>query len=620
MKIRKRLAAFLTGKNDFGEEGLKDEVARLGEIAPSTEAEFMEIGARLGSFYRQAADISEKASALTGRLSGGEMSRLGEGFAKISSAVMNLAAGVESEKEIIDKILNQFISVQNPLDGFGKIVRNLNALCSYIKIEVARLGLADESFHKLSQDVQMLSETIARKASSLSEQITQVIPSLKENAVRIAGAGAQRQESCRAATEKIMRDLMILSESNQAAVTAVEKISGGWQNITGHIGEIVQSLQSHDITRQRIEHVCHALCDEAHPAGKAHADKPEPSSLFSALRRRTDGVFNSRSRLRRVHLFRLQAAQLQNADADLREAAEKLISGLYGIGADAQAISGDIRDVAVSSADGGRSFLDQLEDDLKGLAAEAQLAACNQRETAAAMSALSDTALGMSGFVLEMEGIGIEMQRLALNAQVHAAHISAADAALAVMAESIQHLASDTASIVTQVNGRLGEVRSGATTLTRIAGQETQEGAESMSDIHENFPAMLGALKKVDADIRAGLPQIEQAGVRLAEEIARLVEGIGFHEKISAQLNETSGYLIARAREIASLAGRNRTQSDPDTGLEHLAAKYTMQRERQTHRQIITMAESQTHGAYVSDPDPVQADASDGLGDNVELF
>ena len=62
----------------------------------------------------------------------------------------------------------------------------------------------------------MLSETIARKASSLSEQITQVIPSLKENAVRIAGAGAQRQESCRAATEKIMRDLMILSESNQA--------------------------------------------------------------------------------------------------------------------------------------------------------------------------------------------------------------------------------------------------------------------------------------------------------------------------------------------------------------------------------------------------------------------
>jgi methyl-accepting chemotaxis protein len=619
MKIRKRLVAFLTGKNDLGEEGLKDEVARLGEIAPSTEAEFMEIGAGLGSFYHQAAGISEKASALTGRLSGGEMSRLGEGFAKISLAVMNLAAGVESEKEIIDKILNQFISVQNPLDGFGKIVRNLNALCSYIKIEVARLGLADESFHKLSQDVQMLSETITRKASSLSEQITQMIPSLKENATRIAGAGAQRQESCRAVTEKIMRDLMILSESNQAAAATVEKISGGWHNITGHIGEVVQSLQAHDIARQRIEHVCHALCDETHTAGKAPENNPEPSSLFSALRRRTDVVFKSRSRLHRVHLFRLQAAQLQNADADLRDAAEKLISSLYGIGADAQAISGDIRDVAVSSAD-GRSFLDQLEDDLKDLAAEAQLTACSQRETAAAMSALSDTALGMSGFVLEMEGIGIEMQRLALNAQVHAAHISAADAALAVMAESIQHLASDTSSIVTQVNRRLGEVRNGATTLTRIAGQETEKGAESMSDIHENFPAMLGALKKVDADIRAGLPQIEQAGVGLAEEIARLVEGIGFHEKISAQLNETSGYLITRAREIAVRTGRNKTQSDPDAGLEHLASKYTMQRERQTHRHIITTAESQTHGAYVSDPDPVPADASGGLGDNVELF
>ena len=54
-----------------------------------------------------------------------------------------------------------------------------------------------------------------------------------------------------------------LTEKHRLSSLAVQDVNARWGRISRAIGEVVSSLQFHDITRQRIEHVKEALAEVA---------------------------------------------------------------------------------------------------------------------------------------------------------------------------------------------------------------------------------------------------------------------------------------------------------------------------------------------------------------------
>ena len=241
MNRKNRPALFFKTKAGLPPEALQAEIASLEKVATSTEAEFISIGERLQVFHRQASELSAMARETAGRLSGHEMLEVGSGFENISEMVGALSGSRRREQELITGILNEFSAIGVPLEAFEKIVRNLNVLCNYIKIEIARLYLADTSFEKLAQDVRSLGEMISAKVNNLSSQVSSILPALNEHAAGIAGAGTREQTSSENIAEKIGGNLSLLSERNRAAGLAVEKISATWQSLAGHIGKVVVS-------------------------------------------------------------------------------------------------------------------------------------------------------------------------------------------------------------------------------------------------------------------------------------------------------------------------------------------------------------------------------------------
>ena len=580
----------------------------LTTIVSSTEKEFLTIGENMQAFHQRANEISNTAAQIAGKISGEEMDGVREGFNRISTIAENLSGGMQTEKDTIRVILNHFNRLGQPLAEFEKVVRNLSVLCNFIKIEIARLRLSDTSFVKLSEDVGRLAKLIEQLIKTLADQSQSAVSSLNQNIVLIETCDSRQQVQGKMILEKIGANLSAISLQNAASSKTIHDISETWQRISLHVGEVVQSLQFHDITRQRVEHSREAL-----------ASLPQKINTFRKEKRASAGVYRETDLI--ADTFDLQAAQLQSADHDLTSAVERMMQSLRFVAKDAANISEKI--VSVTGQDGGGkdAFLVQMEKDVSVLADSASDVARIKHDLTAAMSALSQTAMGMSVFVKDMEKIGIEMQRLALNARVHAAHLGEEGATLGVLAESIHQLAQETSSMVQKIMSDLQTVVENAAKLADMAGTG---GSDQLEQVHEDFVTMLGPLKKMELEIGTLLPDIEQSGILLASDIEHLLSGIHVHEKISSALTQVSAYL-----KTAVTAAAGKKIAREKTGfLEDLSKKYTMHSERATHlastvgpveKSAPVIAATQMENVTLA-AQKIGVNENDGLGDNVELF
>jgi methyl-accepting chemotaxis protein len=535
-----------------------------------------------------------------------------EGFSRISSIAENLSGGMRTEKDTVHVILNHFNMLGQPLADFEKVIRNLNVLCNFIKIEIARLGLSDTSFLKLAEDVGRLAKLIEQLIKTLSDQAQSAILSLSRNIALIENCDARQKVQGKLILEKIDANLSAISQQNAQSSKTIHDISQTWQRISLNVGEVVQSLQFHDITRQRVEHTREALASLPQKLNTLKKEKGASSGVY----RQTDLI---------ADMFELQAAQLQNADHDLTGAVARIMQSLRFVAKDAMDISEKI--ISVTGQDGGRkdTFIVQMEKDVHALADSASDVARIKHDLTAAMSALSQTAMGMSVFVRDMEKIGIEMQRLALNARVHAAHLGEEGATLGVLAESIHQLSLETSSMVQKIMSCIQTVVENAAKLAELAGAG---GSDQLVQVHEDFVTMLGPLKKIEEEIGALLPGIERSGVLLAGDIEHLLDGIHVHEKISSTLTKVATYLAATVHKMVTTRGKRAVREK--TGfLEDLSKKYTMHSERATHMASMAghveksnpvIAAVRTEKITPSPTAGISGAGGDELGDNVELF
>lgn len=603
-------------------------ISILEDSVSSSEIGFITIGEKLQEFYRQANEISDMAAQITAITSGREMQDVREGFDKMSSLIESLSGSMRTEKDTVCLILDHFYAFRQPLTEFEKVVGILSGLSVFIRIEIARLGLDDLSFQKLSEDIGRIAGLISTKIDALADQIQSVLPSLLNNIALIEKCDDRQNVQGRLILEKIDDDLAIISERNDASSKTILDISEAWSRILQNVGEVVQSLQFHDITRQRVEHVCEALDELPQKLNTLHTEKRSPiyGAILKNHSKKSKGPPSTDYCPADLiaDTFVLQAAQLQSANRDLTDAVERMLQNLSHVAQDAAAISERI--LSVTGRDEGReeAFIVQLEKDIIYLADSARDMARIKEGLAAAMTDLSQTVMGMSVFVKDMEKIGIEMQMLALNALVHAAHLGEQGSTLGVLAESIHHLSADASLLLKSITSSLQVVGEDAAKLRSTAGAESHG---QLVQIHEDFKSMLSPLKKIAAEISTLLPHIKQSGVLLARDIDHLSAGIQIHKTIGSSLAKVAAYLHVSAGEMI-MSGEKRSDHKASVLLQDLSAKYTMDSERQTHSDSARMPSEKSipgivlaqHENLTSVIQTTGSNNGDGLGDNVELF
>ncbi len=585
---------------------LQPVVRVLAELAAGTEEEFLELGGKLQGFYRRADEIAKMSSSIAGKMSGTEVLGATDRLQALCGRVRMLDGESREGAANLRLLLEKLDRTRNPLSGFERVVRNLNILCNFIKIENARFGACDTGFNTVAEDVRKLAASVESKSSQLLAKAEALIFLTRATLEEIAGFETRQRGQAGFILENTVQGLTALGEKNRVSAASLGNVAAMWQEMSAGIGKAVTSMQFHDITRQRLEHVRDALGDTA--GNLARRDHNSEDLRLAAA------------------TCELQSAQLRHASDELVAAVEQMRTNIGNIAGGAEAISRETQKIAEIDGKTGRSFLGKMETELSILTGAVSEYAAIHRSSWSALSRVTDTVGDMSIFVEEIDRIGVEMNMIALNACIHAAHIGEEGMALGVLATSIQQLSDETSKRIGTVEETLKSIITAAAELSAGAARETGRKTEEAGAMASDLRTLGEPFCELDRDIISLVNRIERAGRALSEDIETAINGITAHTRIAAEIGAVRRTLDAVASGLRSLISVGHPLDRGEKLLGSLAVRYTMQKERDVHRAaaasgfavpVLAIAGGDRGNAGAAG---AGIETGNRLGDNVELF
>ncbi|MFZ0930202.1 MAG: hypothetical protein WAN11_16470 [Syntrophobacteraceae bacterium] len=593
-----------TSHKSAWECALEDLVGKIEDLNSSTESDFLEIGEMLQGFYRSAKEISRESEAVAGLMSGESITVAIEGLRGIFRRIERMESESQQYAEALDGILQTLGGVSRSLAGFNKSVLTLGVFCTSVRIESARLGSSDIGFDTLADDINKLAVDIAARSTTIINRLDSITALIRMDLSSVRELETTQRSKIRTIIAQTQSSLETLVEKHQISDAAARRIGSRYVEFSRKIGEIVSSVQFHDITRQQMEHAA------------------------TALKRQID--FGSPDRTATRGIIELQAIQLRFAGGKLVEAVNGIVEHLCAAARDISEISSESLAVAGSSGDEKDSFLCGIEERLSSINAALHNYGHAKSQLASSMGSITASMTEMTGFVDDIERIGIAIKLIALNAVVKASHIGETGAALGVLAVSIHQLSFETAHQTSALSETFRSIVNSAERLRTGADLREDPSGSVLDQMAVELGTLVGTLREVNESIASHLKDIDSAENGLIQEIEDAAVGIHVHEKVAELIGEVASDLdgIAAALDGPVTADVREKNADRNAEiLKSLEESYTMDSERQLHNMITPPS--------VSAPSPVVAESEKMIpggeggsshgdegefGDNVELF
>lgn len=580
-------------------------------LAVSTEQEFLSAGEKLNDFYVRSMDISKTSASVLDALSPEKLEAITNRFQDLLDRIGNYLGKSEIEFDESTKVLNDLFAVagkiRKPIAGFKKIVKTLEILSISTKIESAQLGREGEDFVTIADDVEKLSVLIGSSFADILARADSLSSSVEQTLSKVAGLRAKQKDKVQSILDATRSSLDSIKRKNESSTATAGRISADSDEITGQIGEVVSSVQFHDITRQQVEHVKEAL----EQAGARLAGKLDSRETLTP-----EGTNGLEAAIADIHaVCELQKAQLIDSGEKFYRAAENIIGNLKGIAGNIMKIYMDAEGLAGAEGKVSSSF-SAIEGNLSSAVSHFNEIRGGIFGLATAMGELTETVGEMSRFVEDIEEIGAEIELIAVNARIKAAHTGAEGAPLGVIAEAIQRLSADARVQKTAVSEELKRIMESVDLLRKNTGATDQ--MSQTDNLLDELALLLHELRDVNENALSLLSEVEQQGKRLASDIEDTAARITVHHEFMKKIERATADLGSIAATSKKLLSGNGKSLEPGM-LRHLEKNYTMHSERHIHRSF-----AQSNGGP-NQPLPLPvikpaAKTDDGFGDNVELF
>lgn len=572
----------------------------LGQSIASQEHEFLRLGEKLQAFSTQAGNLAEMAGEVLESVGGHEMEDVIQGF-NDRLQEMREVSGTQSTDDALNdlKDISATISdLEELLREFSRLVRKLQMLGISTRIESARLGSEGVGFHTLADDV----EKLGHRIEGHSSKITQHAHSLSEFttlAMQQTGAMRSKQAECSVSIfVDIRNNTDALLEIVQESKGLSESLATSSQDVRRSIGEIVSSLQFHDIVRQQVEHVEEALEDVSnvilHGEVSQLTDHPEEADLAGWV----------------SDVASVQLRQVTNASVRFTQAVEAIKANLQTLADSVRGMETEIESLRGHDAADSTSTLKRIEKTVDGMMATMKTFARQGEEVGTTMSSVAGTISEISAYLEDIEEVGAEIELIALNASIKAAHTGEQGAAMGVLAMSVQQLSKEASMQTDNVAGVLRRIAESAEMLGSRAADFLD--TSQVTEMVEKLRKLLQQLGAIDSSMTMAFVKFSRASAELATDITRATSSLDFHQAVAGKLADASALLEeldAKARDMAPPAhAANRPER-----LEKLLQRYTMDAERLVHEEAVSTGEQKER-------EPGQTGKEEDGWDNVELF
>lgn len=581
-------------------------IAALGEMAGTTENEFLQIGARLQSFYQRSADISAMSGQLVSVVSGEGVTsltyRLQQMMADMEEYLTNARARSSESCTILGQVQTLLDKLSEPLEGFQKMNKSLRMLSISTKIESARLGELGSGFVNLAMDVEKLSHQVNEKSAAILTHRLLLAGMIAENLAAVRSSEAEENAMVLSTLKKTtvhVSELVSVNERCTRFGTTVAAISG---EVASSISEVVSSMQMHDMTRQKLEHVVEALERLSKELGD------------------TCGVENDRERFRRLiveagDVCELQEAQLRFASGELYAAVSTIIDNLHDIARKQSAVARETLEITGATGSTDSSFVDAMTNEMVAVTAVLTSCAWADQNMADIMKKVAQTIDEIANFVTDIEAIGSEIDLIALNAQIKAALTGPEGAALGVLAEAIKRLSDEAVRQTGSVAATLTGIHAVTEHLLSDSQNEENLLGTRISSLQSELSEILRTLGKMNSEMHSVLSGLNEEVLSLTQDVDQATSGVDVHERTKAMAD----VVLADLQEIVTSSRQIEPASNEfKENLRHMEEHYTMESERHIHE---ALARKRSGLGAVTVQNAVRASSNDSeFGDNVDLF
>jgi methyl-accepting chemotaxis protein len=577
---------------------IKPTLQILLKMAGSTEDQFLALGSRLQEFAFRSADTAREAHDLVELVSGRETSELNEQLKTLFSEMENYLDQVRKQGQESCKTLEQVLTlldnVMTPLEGFQKMDKALRMLSISTKIESSRIGELGAGFITLAMDVEKLSHTVNEKSASIMKQRNELTKMIEQNLQLVRTAGKKQQDDAGQILAQISGNTETILDLNRSSSEAGAVAAQTANEVAADIGNVVASMQFHDITRQQVEHVIEAL----EKLFASMAQNNNPTQLVSET----------------GDVCELQSAQLHHASEQFNQAVEAIIENLNSIAAKQGLISNTLQNALTGGgSSGGNSLFEKMQQGMKQVTAILRRCAETDQELSATMASVASTINEISNFVSDIEAVGSEIDLIALNAQIKAAHTGTEGAALGVLAEAIKRLSLDAVTQTKAVAETLLAINDVTRHLFDTSATETCNLSSQVEKLDYDAGSIVLSFEKINNQIEKQFTALCHNATSLSEEIAAATASVHVHTEVRNLINEPKLVLEQIYHEARTLIPAT---EEFRSNLRHMEERYTMESERMIHEMLAAR-----HGIKLNLQSQAAASSSDSeFGDNVDLF
>ena len=584
----------LTG-GDWG-TAIGQVIRDLENLNGSTERDFLAVGEKLIEFRSAARQIASDMAALAELISGEQGRNASHALTRILEHSKGMDLRIEQSGQALGRMRDLSGRIKLAFAGLRNMGSIFRTLCTLTQIETSRLGSTGADFGDLAAEVRPLSESI----QSSGEGVLEAASRLDEGVQRAMRSGSElRTRQLKELPELIsgvMESLDSLDERRQRAAESSTRQAAQYGALCDAVGDVVTSIQFHDITRQQVDHV------------------------VQALRQLRSEWANGRGRRGSVPagagaILALESSQLSGAADVFASSLERMERDLESIAVRVREMAEASRALMGISANDQDSFFLRMEGQFTAILKMLGTCTRAQEEMGSVAAKLAENIGEMRESVGEIRGIEIRIRRIATNATIRAIHLGAAGDALNVIAEVMQRLALDSNTNTEDVAGALDAMSDAA---NRVSGGRGHAAPGADSETDEVIGEMRHAVGELHSSSESSFSRVNQIavlGARLAGD-AGAVRGSFSAGTLFAQVVDRARSELQRIGEQAGGGRLEGVEGAPASQLENLAKQYTMQRERDVHE---SMAKGSAPAAAPAEAQGVALEDGD-LGDNVELF
>lgn len=585
----------------------------LESLTKTTESEFLSIGEMLHDFSNQANTISETALACTHFLTGSEIEgvigELQEMLERIGNYLRFCEQQSENDSTTLENVIRKLEDLDQPLEAFGRVAKRLRILSTSTRIENAYLERKKSNFDHLIDGVVKLSDVIKSKSSEIHNGTKSLGKITHDRFTNINSLKDVQYSQAKIIVENVQDCLESLREEHRQSSDIVSRISQQSHGVSQRIAEIVTSMQFHDITRQKIEHVKEAIDDVIVKMNNG-------KMIFN---HRGDNVQENQEDIHFVgDICILQKAQLQSAKDEVLTALDSVINSLSGIQEGILDISQEARRNLSSTDKGNKSFVIKMGSDIKSVTSSLYANIHASRELMQAMDSVTRMVDKMGIFVDDIDKIGSEIELIAMNGQIKAAHLGEDGAAMSVLADAIQRLSAEAQFQIISLSESLKNI---ATTTSHVqsdrVGENDSDGTELMVDeMIKELDGFLGTIENVNDKVLSQLDELQTAvmpfSIKLQDVISKITVNVTFDNVLSRSIDIMED-IVGQLRSLGYITSNIRNNES----VESIEERYTMDSERHVHQAMLGSAPI-IPGAEQTLPPIIDED--DELGNNVELF